>query len=219
VDLTREQPRPMEATLEGYVWLPRMIDKGRAKLAGTLGDVVHPCPVDHTCLTRLRVRPEEFLAVLAGSATDADVLAGLRALGIPPADEARFDPIAVEDDLQERGFGVKTLRSDELPFSNIAHELVGADHGASVTLVLVEAPPGAGPRMHSHPYEEILIVQEGEATFRLGLAERIVRAGEIVIVAPGQAHAFTNTGAGPLRQVDIHLSPRFETDWLDDPAS
>ena len=48
----------MEATLDGYVWLPRMIDKGRAKLAGTLGDTVHPCPVDHTCLTRLRVRPE-----------------------------------------------------------------------------------------------------------------------------------------------------------------
>ena len=28
----------MEATLDGYVWLPRMIDKGRAKLAGD----VHP---------------------------------------------------------------------------------------------------------------------------------------------------------------------------------
>ena len=70
--------------------------------------------------------------------------------------------------------------------------------------------------MHSHPYEEILIVQEGEATFRLGLAERIVRAGEILIVAPGQAHAFTNTGRGPLRQLDIHVSPRFHTDWIEE---
>lgn len=205
----------MEATLDGYVWLPRMIDKGRAKLAGTLGDTVHPCPVDHTCLTRLRVRPEEFLGVLAESETDADVLAGLRALGIPPAEEARFDPIAVEDELQERGFGVTALRVEELPFSNVAHELVGADHGASVTLVLVNAPPGTGPRMHTHPYEEIMIVQEGEATFRLGLAERLVRAGEIVIIAPGQPHAFTNTGAGPLRQIDIHVSPSFHTDWLE----
>ena len=205
----------MEATLDGYVWLPRMIDKGRAKLAGTLGDTVHPCPVDHTCLTRLRVRPEEFLEVLAESETDADVLAGLRALGIPPAEEARFDPIAVEDELQERGFGVTALRVEELPFSNVAHELVGADHGASVTLVLVDAPPGTGPRMHTHPYEEIMIVQEGEATFRLGLAERLVRAGEIVIIAPGQPHAFTNTGAGPLRQIDIHVSPSFHTDWLE----
>ena len=205
----------MDATLDGYVWLPRMIDKGRAKLAGTLGDAVHPCPVDQTCLTRLRVTPEAFLAVLPEAATDDDVLDGLRALGIPSAEEARFDPIAVEDELQEKGFGVTVARVGELPFSNVAHELVGADHGASVTLVLIDAPPGGGPRMHSHPYEEILIVQEGEATFRLGLAERIVRAGEIVIVAAGQAHAFTNTGAGPLRQLDIHVSPRFHTDWLE----
>jgi quercetin dioxygenase-like cupin family protein len=205
----------MEATLEGYVWLPRMIDKGRAKLAGTLGDQVHPCPVDQTLLTRLRVTPEAFLAVLAETATDHEVLAGLRALGIPSADEARFDPIAVEDELQEKGYGVTVARVGELPFSNVAHELVGADHGASVTLVLVDAPPGTGARMHSHPYEEILIVQEGEATFRLGLAERVVRAGEIVIVAAGQAHAFTNTGDGPLRQLDIHVSPRFHTDWLE----
>ena len=205
----------MDATLDGYVWLPRMIDKGRAKLAGTLGDAVHPCPVDQTCLTRLRVTPEAFLAVLAEAATDDDVLDGLRALGIPSAEEARFDPIAVEDELQEKGFGVTVARVGELPFSNVAHELVGADHGASVTLVLVDAPPGSGPRLHSHPYEEILIVQEGEATFRLGLAERIVRAGEIVIVAAGQAHAFTNTGTGPLRQLDIHVSPRFHTDWLE----
>jgi quercetin dioxygenase-like cupin family protein len=205
----------MEAALDGYVWLPRMIDKGRAKLAGTLGDVVHPCPVDQTCLARLRVSPEAFLTVLAESGTDAEVLAGLRALGIPSADAARFDPIAVEDELQEDGYGVTALRLGELPFSNIAHELVGVDHGASVTLVLVDAPPGSGPRLHSHPYEEILIVQEGEATFRLGLAERIVRAGEIVILSPGKPHAFTNTGPGRLRQIDIHVSPRFHTDWLE----
>ncbi len=215
MDLTREQPRPMQCTLGGYVWLPRMIDKGRAKLAGTLGDVVHPCPVDHTCLARLRMSPDVFLSILAESATDEDVLAGLRAHGIPPADEARFDPIAVEDELQECGFGVTAVRVDELPFSNVAHELVGAEHGGSVTLVLVNAPPGAGPRMHRHPYEEILIAQDGEATFRLGLAERIVRAGEIVIVAAGQAHAFTNTGTGPLRQIDIHVSPHFDTEWLE----
>ena len=103
-----------------------MIDKGRAKLADTLGDVVHPCPVDQTCLTRLRVSPEAFLAVLAEAETDADVLAGLRELGIPSADEARFDPIAVEDELQAKGFGLTALKVDELPYSNIAHELVGS---------------------------------------------------------------------------------------------
>jgi mannose-6-phosphate isomerase-like protein (cupin superfamily) len=34
-------------------------------------------------------------------------------------------------------------------------------------------------------------------------------------VPAGVPHGFTNTGDGPLRQVDIHLSPSFSTTWLD----
>ena len=37
-DLSTEEPRPMDATLAGYLWLPRMIDKARAARANTLGD-------------------------------------------------------------------------------------------------------------------------------------------------------------------------------------
>jgi len=41
-----------------------------------------------------------------------------------------------------------------------------------------------------------------------------VRAGEIVIVPANTPHRFTNTGNGPLRQIDIHVNSRFETEWL-----
>jgi mannose-6-phosphate isomerase-like protein (cupin superfamily) len=40
-------------------------------------------------------------------------------------------------------------------------------------------------------------------------------AGQIVIVRPRVAHKFTNAGAGRLRQVDIHVSPEFVTEWLE----
>jgi hypothetical protein len=33
-------------------------------------------------------------------------------------------------------------------------------------------------------------------------------------VGKEQPHAFVNTGDGPLRQVDIHVSPHFATEWL-----
>src|ERR1700722_18429694 len=36
-DLTAEAPRGLDAELEGYAWLPRMLDKARATLAGTAG--------------------------------------------------------------------------------------------------------------------------------------------------------------------------------------
>jgi quercetin dioxygenase-like cupin family protein len=107
------------------------------------------------------------------------------------------------------------FRQDELPFSRIAHEMVGEDHGSGLTILFVDAPPGRGPSLHRHPYEELFIVQEGEARFRTGDEERTVRGGDIVVIPPNTPHAFTNTGDGPLRQIDIHLAPSFSTEWLE----
>ena len=110
---------------------------------------------------------------------------------------------------------VPVISQQELPFSNIAREFVGQDHGGvGITFLLVDAPPGRGPSLHRHPYEEVLIVQEGKATFELDGEELEVRAGEIVVVPPGTPHRFVNTGDGALRQVDIHVSPHFDTEWL-----
>jgi mannose-6-phosphate isomerase-like protein (cupin superfamily) len=106
------------------------------------------------------------------------------------------------------------IRVKDLPFSAIAHELVGDDHGVGITFLIVDAPPGRGPALHKHPYEEIFIVQEGQGTFVVGEEELVVEAGEIAIVPPDTPHKFVNSGDGPLRQIDIHVSPRFSTEWL-----
>lgn len=42
---------PMNAELEGYAWLPRMLAKARLALAGD-ERYLFGCPVDHTCLAR-----------------------------------------------------------------------------------------------------------------------------------------------------------------------
>ncbi len=110
---------------------------------------------------------------------------------------------------------MQVLHQAELPFSVIAHELVGDDHGVGVCVLFIDAAPGDGPRLHRHPYEEISIVQEGEARFVAGDEERVAGAGDIVVVPADTPHAFRNTGAGPLRQVDVHVSPRFATEWLE----
>ena len=99
---------------------------------------------------------------------------------------------------------MEVFPESSLPMSNIARELVGTDHDVGVCVIFVDAPPGRGPSLHCHPYEEFF----GEA------GERVVRAGEVAIVAAGEPHGFTNSGDGPLKQIDIHASPRFETEWL-----
>src|SRR4051812_40529268 len=107
------------------------------------------------------------------------------------------------------------INQEQLPFSRIARELVGDDHGGlPVSLIFVDAPPGDGPSLHTHAYHELFIVQEGTATFTAGGEERIVQAGDLVIVPPGTPHRFENTGERPLRQISIQMSPRFVTEWL-----
>jgi quercetin dioxygenase-like cupin family protein len=108
------------------------------------------------------------------------------------------------------------VRSDELPRDVISRDFVGERHGGVGACVLfVDAAPGEGPRLHRHPYVELLIVLEGTSTFYDGREHRVVSAGEMAVVEAGQAHGFKNTGDHVLRQIDIHLSPRFVTEWLE----
>ena len=94
-------------------------------------------------------------------------------------------------------------------------EFTGEELGASVSIILVDTPPGRGPSLHRHRYEEVFAVQKGEVTFTVGDEERVAQAGDVVVVPPDTPHAFVNTGDEPLGMVAVHANPRFVTEWLD----
>ena len=113
---------------------------------------------------------------------------------------------------------MQILRFDELPHSNNSIEFEGVDHGgAGVSFFIVDAAPGRGPSLHKHDYAEVFIVLEGQATFRGADGEVEVSAGHVVVVPAGEPHGFTATGDGS-KQVNIHASPRFVTEWLEEEA-
>lgn len=107
------------------------------------------------------------------------------------------------------------LTQSDLTPSDFAHEFVGDEHGGvPACVIFVDAEPGQGPALHEHPYAELFFILEGEARFTDGSSERQVGAGAVVVVPADHPHGFVNSGAGRLRQIDVHLSPRFETRWL-----
>lgn len=111
----------------------------------------------------------------------------------------------------------RRVRKDALPHCGTSHRFEGAEYGnVGVSFFLTDAPMGAGPGLHIHPYAEIFIVQEGRATFTVGEERIEAGAGQIVIVPPGAPHAFVNAGDGPLRQISIHPRERMITEWLED---
>ncbi|HEX6543232.1 MAG TPA: cupin domain-containing protein, partial [Ktedonobacterales bacterium] len=82
------------------------------------------------------------------------------------------------------------------------YEFQGYQHGESnVSFIWIDLPPGHGPRLHKHPYEEIFIIQEGRARFTVGAETLEATAGQIIVVPPETPHKFINIGDGPLRQV------------------
>jgi len=71
-DLTKFPPRSPRVRLGGYVILPRMLDKGRATLAGKNGDYHYACPLDQRFLEFAGVDPEKLKPELNKS--DSEVL-------------------------------------------------------------------------------------------------------------------------------------------------
>ncbi|MBC7543758.1 MAG: DUF5069 domain-containing protein [Candidatus Sericytochromatia bacterium] len=80
MDLNHAVPRSPEDALDGYTWLPRLIDKARAKLAGTLGDYHYgdPAPMDAYFFEATEIGPDALLATVAANPTDAAVVAWVR---------------------------------------------------------------------------------------------------------------------------------------------
>lgn len=113
---------------------------------------------------------------------------------------------------------MNVINRAELPYVGMSHEFVGEKYGASISMFLVNAPPGRGPALHRHAYDEVIIVQEGRATCFVGEEEREVQAGDVIVIPAGTPHRFVNSGDTPLRQIDIHANPQLISEWLD-PAS
>ena len=91
----------------------------------------------------------------------------------------------------------------------------GAAHGAKVSVILEDMPPGTGPRLHWHPYGETWVVISGEISFFDGKAAKEAGPGDVIYIAPREPHGFRVVGDAPIRMVCIHQSEKFETNWLE----
>lgn len=74
-NLNHRAPRSPRCRLGGYVILPRMLDKCRAHLAGTLGEYHFNCPLDQQFLTFVGIDADALEAELATGRTDSEMLA------------------------------------------------------------------------------------------------------------------------------------------------
>ena len=73
-DLTKQPPRSPRVRLGGYAILPRMLDKGRALLAGKNGEYNYACPLDQRFLEFAGIEPEALKKQIATGKGDGEIL-------------------------------------------------------------------------------------------------------------------------------------------------
>jgi mannose-6-phosphate isomerase-like protein (cupin superfamily) len=81
--------------------------------------------------------------------------------------------------------------------------LFGPGNGCEAATQFVgEIPPGRAP-LHSHTYDEVVLVLEGEGVLHAGPVEHPITPGTCIHLPPGQQHCLENTGQGTLRVLGV----------------
>jgi mannose-6-phosphate isomerase-like protein (cupin superfamily) len=76
--------------------------------------------------------------------------------------------------------------------------LFGPGNGCEAATQFVgEIPPGRAP-LHSHTYDEVVLVLAGEGVLHAAPAKHPIAPGTCVHLPPGQQHCLENTGPGTL---------------------
>jgi quercetin dioxygenase-like cupin family protein len=71
-----------------------------------------------------------------------------------------------------------------------------------VTQFIGLIPPGRAP-MHSHTYDEVIYVVEGEGILHLGGEETPIAAGSCIHLPPLVEHCLENTGDDTMRVLGV----------------
>jgi hypothetical protein len=116
IDLTQRPPRSFRVRLGNYVVLARMLDKGRATLAGKNGEYIYNSPTDQRLVQFLGFDPKALLKKLASGKSDGEMLEWVQAHSKTPrspweieAWSAYMDKRAPDSDAETLAFFAKHL--------------------------------------------------------------------------------------------------------------
>jgi hypothetical protein len=92
IDLTQRPPRSFRVRLGNYVILARMLDKGRATLAGKNGEYTHNSTTDHRLVQFLGFDPDALLKEFATGKGDGEILEWVQAHSKTPRSPWEIEP-------------------------------------------------------------------------------------------------------------------------------
>ena len=153
MDLTRDVPRSPYEKLGGIVFLPRSIDKGRADLAGTLGEYVARTGRSERLFDFLGVSAGDFVEALRDRPTDEDLWAWVAEHMTPrtPEEIEALQPEDVGRRARGRDRSLDVARVPEVSWRTVDRRTARTSRGTSTVWISTRGAtcPRAGVRTNS----------------------------------------------------------------------
>lgn len=104
----------------------------------------------------------------------------------------------------------KVFEISSIPWEPVRPEITTGILGRSlldgdVKATLTRVAPGGKFRKHKDKYGHLYYFIQGEGTLQVGTEQLTVKPGLVVQIAPGEQHAYENTGPGDLLLLSLNL--------------
>jgi mannose-6-phosphate isomerase-like protein (cupin superfamily) len=86
---------------------------------------------------------------------------------------------------------------------------------ADITCLFERIAPGDAIPLHTHTTSEVVVVDEGTGTYRLGEDTTAVRGGSVIFIPAGVPHGTVNDGTAPLRIHAMYPSRVLDFTYLE----
>ena len=123
-----------------------------------------------------------------------------------------MDPLNV-DDVELSELTSSTSDDAEWVGGFFAH---GGDGAAASTVIHFAVPEGKRLGRHTDTAEETQFILEGEGELIRDGGAVALRAGDVVVLAEGEAHDLRNTGSGSLRVIGFFSAPAVQQHWTSE---
>lgn len=90
-----------------------------------------------------------------------------------------------------------------------------APYVADITCLFERIAPGDVIPLHTHTISEVVIVDEGEGSYRLGEEAIAVRDGSVIFIPAGTPHGTVNDGPEPMRIHAMYPSRVLDFTYLE----
>lgn len=122
------------------------------------------------------------------------------------------------DDLQRNLALVRSNEDQNLPHIGLAGDtytilLTGKDTAGRYCLIDMHVPPGGGPPLHRHDFEEMFTILDGEIEVTFRGAKSVVRVGDTANIPANAPHQFRNASLRPARMLCL-CSPAGQEEYF-----